>query len=87
MYMYGEHVLTVTSFEIVSVFMYMLIVGLFCIRYPELMLVEDVKQLYTDWLTKESHSSNKKLEVHVLRYMYVQRLIQGGGGTLGLAVI
>ena len=61
--------LTVTSFEIVSVFMFMLIVGLFCIRYPELMLVEDVKQLYTDWLTKESHSSNKKLEVHVLRYM------------------
>ena len=74
MYMYGEHVLTVTSFEIVRVFMYMLIVGLFCIRYPELMLVEDVKQLYTDWLTKESHSSNKKLEVHVYR-------VGGGGGA------
>ena len=36
--------------------------GFFCIRYPELMLEMEAKQVYQEWLTKDC-SSKKKCQV------------------------
>lgn len=33
--------------------------GFFCVRYPELMLEKESKQLYHEWLTKDCHSKKK----------------------------
>ena len=39
-------------------------VGLFCIRYPEMMLQTEMRELITEWLTKDC-ASTKKIEVRM----------------------
>lgn len=43
---------------------YMLSKGLFCIRYPDMMLRAEMRSLINNWLTKDC-SSTKKIEVYL----------------------
>lgn len=51
-------------FESNSVIPLILLVGLFCIRYPEMMLEGDMRDMIFQWLTKDC-AATKKIEVHM----------------------
>lgn len=45
-----------------SLLLYLFHLGLYCIRYPEMMLEGEIRNLINTWLTKDC-ASTKKIEV------------------------